>query len=97
MDNIQFTKVEGSPKGTIHLFALSTCIWCKKTKQYLDTKGVEYNYIFVDLLKEEEKKEVRKVLKKWNPDVSYPTIVFNESSCVVGFDEDKVEKELAHV
>lgn len=96
MDTIHFTKVSGEQKGEIFLFALSTCIWCKKTKQYLDNKGIEYNYVFVDLLNEDQKKEVRELLKKWNPDVSYPTLVFNESSCVIGFDEDKVEKELAH-
>ena len=28
----------------IFLFALSTCVWCKKTKKLLDQFGVKYDY-----------------------------------------------------
>jgi glutaredoxin-like protein NrdH len=97
MDNINFTKVDGENRGEIHLFALSTCVWCKKTKALLDEKGLEYSYVFVDKLDEKEKKTVREVLKQWNPDVSYPTLIFNQKNCVVGFDIDKVDKELSNV
>ena len=32
------------------LYALSTCVWCRRTKQLLDQLGVEYDYVDVDLL-----------------------------------------------
>ncbi|MBN2434839.1 MAG: glutaredoxin family protein [Spirochaetes bacterium] len=91
----KFTRVEGDSCGTIQLFGLSTCIWCKKTKEYLDSKGVEYYYVFVDLLNESEKEEAKKLIKKWNNDISYPTIIINESRSVVGFDEDEIDREIA--
>ncbi|MDA3899804.1 MAG: glutaredoxin family protein [Spirochaetes bacterium] len=90
----KFTRVEGKPCGTVHLFGLSTCIWCRKTKEYLDEKGVEYHYVFVDLLDEEDKANARKCIEKWNADVSYPTIVVNEKKIIVGFDEEEIDKEI---
>ena len=41
--------VEGENKGKILLYALSTCGWCRKTRQLLDDLGVAYDYIYVDL------------------------------------------------
>ena len=47
--------VSGVSRGSIILYALSTCVWCRKTKQLLDQLGVEYNCVEVDLLEGEEK------------------------------------------
>ena len=89
------TKVEGKNKGELLLFALSTCIWCRKTREFLNEMGVEYSYVYMDLLEDDEKEDMRGQLKKWNPDCSYPTLVVNGSSCVVGFDEEAIKKELS--
>ena len=43
-------KVEGKKIKEILLFALSTCIWCKKTKENLKKIGIAFNYIDVDQL-----------------------------------------------
>ncbi len=87
------TKVDGKNKGEIILYALSTCIWCKKTRQLLDDNAVEYNYTYVDELTGDEKTAVKDELRKWNPECSYPTIVIN-GKCLVGFDEDEIIMEL---
>ena len=43
------TTVKGKQSGhDILLYALSTCIWCNKTKKLLDTMGLEYQYLWVD-------------------------------------------------
>ena len=39
--------VKGENKGKIMLYALSTCVWCKKTRELLDDLGVEYYFIYV--------------------------------------------------
>ena len=45
------TTVEGkNKKHRVMLYALSTCIWCKKTKKLLDNLDVCYDFVFVDLL-----------------------------------------------
>jgi glutaredoxin-like protein NrdH len=88
------THVSGKNAGHLVLYALSTCPWCKKTKQLLNDLGVEYDYADVDLLTAEEKDEAISIVKKWNPRSSFPTLVLNDSLCIVGFEEDKIRKAL---
>lgn len=87
-------KVEGTDKGHVLLLGLSTCIWCRKAKEFLESNNIQFEYVYVDLLESEEKDKVKETLKKWNPACSYPTLVLNNSSCVVGFDEEKIKLEL---
>ena len=86
--------VEGENKGNIFLYALSTCVWCRKTKKLLDSLGVEYLYIFMDQLDGNEKDQRMKELEKWNPRCSFPTLVINKDKCIVGFREDEIKEEL---
>jgi len=86
--------VEGKNKGKIMLYALSTCVWCNKTKKLLSDLGVEYYYANVDQLSEEDRSEVESEIEKWNPSVSFPTIIFNDSSCVIGFSPEEISKKL---
>ncbi|MGA2091579.1 MAG: glutaredoxin family protein [Endomicrobiales bacterium] len=85
-------KVEGTQKADIMLYALSTCGWCKKTKQYLNELGVAYRYTFVDLLSESEKDKAVTEITKWNPSCSFPTIVVNNDHCIVGFKPEELKK-----
>ena len=41
-----------------------------------------------------EKDEVKKEIKKWNPDGSYPTMVINDKDCVSGFDEAEIREKI---
>jgi len=90
---MKMTHVAGKNKGPILLYALSTCVWCKKTKQLLDQMGVEYDYVEVDLLQGKERTEATDEVKKLNPRCSFPTLSIN-GQCVVGYDEQKVEEAL---
>ena len=86
--------VKGKKKGKIMLYALSTCIWCKKTKELLSKLGVEYSYIFVDLLQDKDKDQVMNEVEKCNPRRSFPTVVINDDVCVVGYQEDQIKEAL---
>lgn len=86
--------VPGKNKGKVMLYALSTCGWCRKTKKLFDKMGIEYDYIDVDLLQEDEKELARKEVKHWNPRGSFPTVVFNYKICVVGYDEEKLKEAI---
>ena len=87
------THVAGKNKGNIILYALSTCVWCRKTRQLLDQLGVEYQYVDIDLLQGEEKTKTTEEVKKLNPRCSFPTLSIN-AQCIVGFDEKKIEEAL---
>jgi len=86
--------VNGENKGKILLYALSTCGWCKKTKELLNKLGVEYSYIYVDLVKDSKKDKVINEVKKFNPRNSFPTIVINDKKCIVGYKEDEIREAL---
>jgi len=87
-------KVKGINKGSIRMFTLSTCIWCKKTKQFLSELGVEYDYTDLDLLEGAEKERVMNDLKRWNERCSFPTLVINNERCIVGFKEVEIREAL---
>lgn len=86
--------VKGQNKGKIMLYDISTCGWCKKTKKLLNKLGVEYSYIDVDLLDEDEKMKIDTDVEKWNPQRNYPTMVINDKKCIVGFKEDEIREVL---
>ena len=86
--------VDGKEASKVMLYTLSTCVWCKRTKALLKDLGVAYDYIDVDLLTGDEEEAVVKEIKKHNPDCSFPTLVINDSQCIVGFKEDEIREAL---
>jgi len=86
--------IKGDQKGKIVLYALSTCQWCRKTKDLLKNLNIEYYYIDVDMTEGKEREKLLEELKKYNPDCSFPTIVIDDSDFIIGFDEDKIKEKL---
>jgi len=86
--------VEGENKGHVMLYALSTCGWCKRTKGLLEDMKVDFYYTDVDLLQGAERTEAIDAIKKWNPRCSFPSLVYNDSQCIIGFDEAKIKEIL---
>jgi glutaredoxin-like protein NrdH len=86
--------VEGSRKDRkVYVWALSTCMWCKKAKKFLEDQSVDFTYEFVDLLEGEERDRVLSEIEKHNPATSFPTILI-DGKCIVGFDEAKLKAAL---
>jgi glutaredoxin len=75
------------------LYALSTCVWCKKTKRLLDRLGVKYEIIYVDMLSDDEEQKVIDAVCKWTRDETYPILVINGKKAICGYDEEKISKE----
>ena len=86
--------VKGENKGHVMLYALSTCGWCKRTKGLLEDMKVDFYYTDVDLLQGAERTEAIDAIKKWNPRCSFPSLVYNDSQCIIGFDEAKIKEIL---
>ena len=91
---VKIEHIEGENKGKIMLYALSTCGWCRKTKELLDNLSVGYSYVYVDLLEEDDQSNTMDEVKHWNPRCSFPTTVINDKTCIVGFKEEKIKKAL---
>ena len=92
----QMQHVDGKKVGDITLYALSTCAWCKKTKKLLNKLKADYHYVDVDLLAAADKEEAVKEITKWNPECSFPTLVIDNKSCIVGFDGEKIKGLVKH-
>jgi len=90
---MQVKHVDGTDKGKVVLYALSTCVWCNKTKHLLGELGVSYDYIDVDLLKIGDKKKAMDEIGKYNPAKTFPTLVIGDKG-IRGFKEDLVRKAL---
>lgn len=86
--------IDGTDHGDIRLYALSTCVWCKKTRALLDELGVGYDYVYVDKLPSAESEQAKVEIKQWNPRCSFPTIVIDNKRCIVGFSEGEIRELL---
>jgi glutaredoxin-like protein NrdH len=86
--------VDGKNKGTVMLYALSTCGWCAKTKELLRELGIAFDYSYVDLLDGEEQDRAMDAVEKFNPSGSFPTLVIDNRKCIVGFKEKEIREAL---
>ena len=86
--------VDGDNRANLMLYTLSTCIWCKRTKLFLQQQGIGYDYVDVDSLEGEEKEKTLEEMKRWNQRCSFPSLVVNGERCVVGFDENKFREAI---
>jgi glutaredoxin-like protein NrdH len=84
--------VNGRNVGYVLLYALSTCQWCNKTKQLLKDMGIEFDYVYVDLLEGKAQSEMLDAMEKWNPRGSFPTLVIGNKQCIIGYQESRIRE-----
>jgi glutaredoxin len=85
------TKVDGAKKDhKVFLYTLSTCGWCKKTKELLKEKEVAYEYIDVDVLKADDRKAAIEDLHKRNAPLGFPVIIVDDKKIISGFKPDEI-------
>ncbi len=77
----------------VKVYALSTCPWCKKVKNFLDNKNVEYDCIDVDLAQGEEQRKALEEVEKLTGSKSFPVTVIGEQ-IIRGYKEDELEEAL---
>jgi glutaredoxin-like protein NrdH len=86
--------VKGKNKGNVMLYALSTCVWCNKTKKLLTELGVDFHYVYVDLLEGEERAKVLAEMTRHNSSRSFPTLVIDDKTTIIGYQGKKIRKVL---
>ena len=92
---MNFSKISGkNSKHKVLVYALSTCVWCKMTKQFLKDNDIEYEYIDVDLCDEKDKEKIREHILSKGGSLSYPTIIVDDSAVITGFRKDKLKEAL---
>ena len=88
-------RVAGTRKDhAVALYGLSTCGWCADAREFLTEQGIEFDYIYVDLLEGEELTRAVEDLKRWNPGMVFPVTVVDGKEAVVGFRRDRLTEVL---
>jgi glutaredoxin-like protein NrdH len=83
----------------VHLYALSTCPYCRMTKKYLDENGVSYDLTEVDLLdgtpgdESTPKGSAAAEVKRLSGGTSFPVLVVGDE-VVVGFNKSRISQVL---
>ena len=89
------TKVEGSKKEhRVFLYTLSTCVWCKKTKELLRESGVAYEYMDVDTCSSEERRSALDSLRSRNAQIGFPIIIVDDKTLITGYKPDEIREAL---
>jgi glutaredoxin-like protein NrdH len=92
---MQFTKVSGKNNNhKVTLYALSTCVWCKLTKQFLSDNDVEYEFVAVDLLGPDDKGKAHEAVLSRGGTLSYPTTIIDDKTLISGFRKDQLKEAL---
>ncbi len=84
-------KVDGSKTDhKVFIYTLSTCGWCKRTKELLREKGVAYEYLDVDTCQGEERKTAIEDLKRRNAPLGFPVIIIDDNTMISGYKPDEI-------
>jgi glutaredoxin len=92
---VKTVKVTGRKKShKVFMYAISTCVWCRRTKQYLKDNNIEYEYVDVDLCSDEDKDKIEQDLRKRGEQQVFPTIIVDDKVLITGYKVDKIARAL---
>jgi glutaredoxin len=77
----------------VFVYALSTCPWCRKTKQWFDDSKIEYEAVDVDKLSGDEQDAAADKAYELSGGRRFPVVVIN-GEVVVGYNPDKFLQHL---
>jgi glutaredoxin len=81
------------PSRKIELYALSTCGWCRKTRDWLDEHRVAYQLCYMDQVNGEEKEAAKNRLLEFVSRLSFPVLIIDDGKEVIqGYKPEKFEE-----
>jgi len=79
----------------VEFFALSTCGWCRKTREWLDENRVDYELTYMDKIDGDEKDAAKDRAMKFTSKLAFPLIVVNDGEEIIqGYKPDRFEEVL---
>ena len=87
--------VDGKDKGKVMLYALSTCEWCRMTRELLTGLGIAFSYEYVDLLPVPEQRKIYEDFIRHKASWGFPVIVIGDWQKVIqGYREQDIRGAL---
>lgn len=83
-----------SNKHKVLLYAISTCPWCKKEKQFLRDNNIEFDYVDVDLCNDDDYEKIREDILNRGGRFSFPAIIIDGRTLINGFKVDEIRESL---
>jgi len=77
----------------VTLYALSTCLWCKKTKKYFEEKGIPFEAVDYDKQDEDHQEKMMEEMRAAGCSGSFPFVKIG-SACTQGYDPVEFENLL---
>ena len=92
---MQTITVEGTRnQHHVLMYALSTCMWCRRTKAFLQHHMVAYEYIDVDLQDRMTKHTIIQDILKHGGQLTYPTLIIDDTILIQGHHINKIAEVL---
>lgn len=92
---MNIVKVSGkNNKHKVRMYALSTCIWCKRTKQLLNDNDVEYEYVDVDLADKEDYDKIREEILNKGGSLAFPVLIIDDNRLINGYRVEEIKEAL---
>jgi glutaredoxin len=92
---LQTIKVSGTNnKHTVLVYAISTCGWCKRAKKFLKDNDIEYEYVDIDLVTDDDKETINHDIRKRGGPLAYPTLIIDNKILLTGAPQDTLKEIL---
>ncbi|OPY34658.1 MAG: glutaredoxin 3 [Methanomassiliicoccales archaeon PtaU1.Bin124] len=78
----------------VMMYTLSTCPWCKKTKQWFNDRNIPFDFVDYDKAEKDEQKVIQDRVRKENLTLSFP-IVYIDDKVIQGYSPDKYDEMMS--
>ncbi|HOW89814.1 MAG TPA: glutaredoxin family protein [Elusimicrobiales bacterium] len=77
----------------VKMYTLSTCLWCKRTKQFFQDRNIPFEAVEYDKADEAEQERIMSEMRSKGCGGSFPFVCIG-SDAVQGYDPDEFERLL---
>jgi glutaredoxin len=94
-ERMLYVKVPGeNTKHQVLMYTISTCIWCKKAKQFMKDHNIEHTYVDVDLCEKDDREKIRQDILSRGGKLVYPVIIVDDQIIINRFHVKKIREAL---
>ena len=72
----------------VFMYTLSTCPWCRKTKQFFKEHNVKFDFVDYDLEADQEQEKILEEMSKHTSNPAFPFVMIGKE-VVVGYNPEK--------